>query len=120
MRIIIIALSTILFACNEGFNSAPDPPDTPETVIIRIDVIPNPVQVGDTVTFIGIIEDSLKKSFNYVWSTPLNPSSVKTANNIYKVLVDMGQGDYSGTLIVDDTTKTNLSPTKNFNFRVIQ
>ena len=52
------------FACCSG----PDPDQPFQTRILEVRVQPNPVAVGDTVTFTCIIEDSLDERFKFSWN----------------------------------------------------
>jgi hypothetical protein len=42
----------------------------PATEILRVEVEPNPVAVGDTAVFTCVIEDSLESGFRFQWFLP--------------------------------------------------
>jgi hypothetical protein len=56
----------------------------PQTRILRVDVIPNPVVEGDTVTFICVIADSLDERFEFTWSIMTIPPDTTTKEPIYR------------------------------------
>jgi hypothetical protein len=43
-------------------------PDPPATEILRVEVEPNPVAVGDTAVFTCVIEDSLESGLIFKWN----------------------------------------------------
>ena len=112
--------SLLSISCNDGFNSAPDPPDPPEAVIIRVDVSPNPVKIGETVTFVCVIEDSSNTNLKYIWRSSLESGSIETLSNKYSVIVNIEAGDYTAYVRANDTTQSLHSPSMNFNFQVIK
>ncbi len=58
----------ILAGCDSSFpDSGPDEPPMYVTDILGVDMTPDPVVVGDTVTFTAIIRDSLKSGFTFRW-----------------------------------------------------
>jgi len=68
-----------LTACDQA---APHPP---VTSIVRVEVEPNPVTVGDTATFTCVITDSLDSGFKYLWDIEGdNRASFATQENQFK------------------------------------
>ncbi len=70
MNRICFAVGLLLFAgCELPFSdSAPPKEIPPQTEILRIDVDPNPVALGDTTRVTVVIRDSLDTRFKYSWS----------------------------------------------------
>ena len=63
------ALALLHVGCNAIPENEPPDPDPPaQTEIVRIEVVPNPVAVGDTALFRVVIEDSLDERFEYRWT----------------------------------------------------
>lgn len=120
-KLIIGALCICLFtSCGDLFPSGKDDPLVVDAEILRIDVEPNPVQVGDTVTFICVLEDSLADDLRFKWHTPNNQRTVTTKVNQYSFEVELGEGEYFGSVSVDDTLQDGITPNKSFNFQVIE
>lgn len=61
---LLLTFCIALISCDS--NQFYDP--YPQTRILRVDIIPNPVAEGDTVTFICVIADSLDDRFEFTWS----------------------------------------------------
>lgn len=64
-----LAAALLIIAAFAACDSNPTDPDQypRQTRILRVDVIPNPVAEGDTVTFICVIADSLDERFEFTW-----------------------------------------------------
>jgi hypothetical protein len=63
-----IASALLICAVVAGCDSNLDFEPYPQTRILRVDVNPNPVVEGDTVTFTCVIADSLDERFQFTWS----------------------------------------------------
>jgi hypothetical protein len=64
-----------------------------------VEVEPNPVAVGDTVTFITVIEDSLETGFQYTWVPPGRNDFSRTDTNQFRWPASVKPGSY--TLLVE-------------------
>ncbi len=79
-RIWILYLSVGLVAGCFVENFEPTDPGTtpPDVQIIDVEINPNPATVGDTATFVVIIDDSLRTDLEYSWSFPGRDTRVYT------------------------------------------
>ena len=118
-KMLWIAVCVIMFtSCGDIFPSGKDDPRVVDAEILRIDVEPNPVKVGDTVTFTCVLKDSLAENLLFVWGIPGIRNSIPTTANKYSFMVDLEPGNYSGSVTVRDTTQSGVSPTKFFEITI--
>jgi len=61
----VFTATFLLAGCDGGTGEFP-----PATEILRVEVEPNPVAVGDTAVFTCVIEDSLESGFRFQWFLP--------------------------------------------------
>ena len=120
-KLIIGVLCLCLFtSCGDLFPSGKDDPLIIDAEILRIDVEPNPVQSGDTITLTCVLEDSLAENLLFVWGIPDNRNSIPTSVNEYSFVVDLAPGEYGGRVTVRDTTQSGVSPTEFFQITVVE
>lgn len=81
-----LAAALLMIAALTACDSNPTDPDQypRQTRILRVDVIPNPVAEGDTVTFICVIADSLDERFEFTWSATSMLSDTTTQGPVFK------------------------------------
>lgn len=112
---------TVLAATLQQCVTTPEPVTPMQTRILRVEVEPNPVAVGDTVIFTCIIEDSLDGRFKFSWSFAGN-SFEDTTTFEHKVywLAQGEPGKYDNFVRVDNGSQDSLSPGKTFTVTVVE
>lgn len=81
---LIIALPLVSWIALSSCDSNLDFEPYPQTRIFRVDIHPNPVVEGDTVTFTCVIADSLDERFEFTWSIMTIPPDTTTKDPIYR------------------------------------
>jgi len=120
-KLLLGILCICLYAsCGDLFPSGKDDPLVVDAEILRVDIEPNPVQIGDTVTLTCVLEDSLADDLRFKWHTPNNQRTVTTKVNQYSFEVELEEGEYFGSVSVDDTLQDGVTPNKSFEFQVIE
>ena len=66
-----LALLLLVAGCDAIEREPPDLPPPVQTEVLRVEVIPELVAVGDTALFRVVIEDSLDTRFEYRWTKAL-------------------------------------------------
>ena len=89
--------------CDFSEREPPDPDPPVQTELLRIEVVPEPVAVGDTALFRAVIEDSLDERFTYGW--------IISAGNFE------GVSDRFGTITTDTNSVRWVAPTKPGTYR---
>jgi hypothetical protein len=76
-------------------------PDPSATEILRVEIEPNPVAVGDTTVFTCVVEDSLNPNLRYEWNLDEGPIPFPTTDtNQYRWKVSSDTGSYSHSVSV--------------------
>jgi hypothetical protein len=71
-------------------------PDPPATEILRVEVEPNPVAVGDTAVFTCVVKDSMDPDLQYQWELEDGPIPYPTTDtNQYRWEVPSDTGSYT-------------------------
>jgi len=91
----------------------------PATEILRVEVEPNPVAVGDTAVLTCVIEDSLESGFIFVWMVDLRDTDTTTANQ-YKWTAPPDTGTYVSQVRVNKPNAEVSSVQKSFEVKVIE
>lgn len=103
--------------CGESSNYTP--PEY-QTRIIRVDIEPNPVVAGDSVTFTCIIRDSLNPDFYYRWKVDPNDSVFPiSATNTYSIKSTDSTGTYTGVVYASNDDSSKEEPVRYFDYEVI-
>ena len=92
-----LALFALLLAsgCDIGGGGEYFPP---ATEILRVEVEPNPVLAGETVTFTCVIADSTEEGFRFGWN--VEDSFVTTDTNQYQWTAPTEPGTYTHQVVV--------------------
>lgn len=123
--IAIIATSCLdmsgMFDSDED-NYPPSPPIENNTEILRVDIEPNPVVVGDSVQFTCIIKDSLDPAFKFQWHImPSDTHWEETQENIFKVKAPNETGTYDGMVEVYNYDEPEKGvPFESFTYEVVE
>lgn len=92
-----------------------------ETEILRVQIDPNPVVAGETVTFRCIIKDSLDTSFYYLWIVNKDSSNqIRTEDNTYKIEAPGIPGNYVGNVYVSNDSPNHSAVSGDFTYEVIK
>jgi hypothetical protein len=90
----------------------------PQTRILRVDVLPNPVIVGDTVTFKCVIADSLDERFEFKWFIDGESGPIVTSDPILKWKAELPSGDYIFSVRADNGESERRSVGTSFNVQI--
>jgi len=91
-----------------------------QTRILRVEVEPNPVMVGDTATFTCIIEDSLDERFRFAWNFGFNSAKdTVTEKNWAKWKAPDTVRTFNHTVNVSNGSQDSLPASRSFNISVV-
>jgi len=90
-RPFLLFIALLLLTGCESFGGDEYRPDVTE--ILRVEVEPNPVAAGDTVTFTCVVTDSLRQDFKFLWSLPGIDTAV-TDTSQYRWAAPSEPGDF--------------------------
>ena len=79
----LLNATLLLGGCDSG---KPDPIHR-QTEILRVEVEPSPVPVGDTATFTGVIEDSTDERFEFTWTIEGEGQTITEDNTLRGLLM---------------------------------
>jgi hypothetical protein len=99
--------------------SEPEDPVANQTRILRVEVEPNPVAVGDTATFTCIIEDSTDERFRFRWHIEGEPTITTDVNRL-QWIADVDPGVYQNGVRADNGSEDSLSVSKGFPVEVVE
>jgi hypothetical protein len=119
MRICI--LLTLCIAATGCYETHPDR-DRPVgfvTEILRVEAVPNPVIVGDTLRLKCVIKDSLKSGFEYSWFV-VGMGRIKTDVPTLSLKVNQAPGKYTFSVLVLGRNPDHFDPTLHFEITVIE
>lgn len=94
-----------------------------QTAIREVKIEPNPIAVGDSVTFTCIIRDSLDTSFHFLWrpNTQITyEPDIRTETNFLKTTVYHLPGTYTGKVTADNDDPVLRPRTATFSYEVIE
>jgi hypothetical protein len=118
MRICLLLILSI--AATGCYETHPDK-DRPVgfvTEILRVEAVPNPVAVGDTLRLKCVIKDSLKAGFEYAWGIQGRYINTDTPN--LTLQIDLAPGDYQFSVTVFGKDNRFFDPTKRFYITIVQ
>jgi hypothetical protein len=110
----LFTATLLLGGCDSG---KPDPIFR-QTEILRVEVEPSPVPVGDTATFTCVIEDSTDERFEFRWFLDA-PTRVTDTNQINWV-AEVDTGEYRFRVEVDNGSEDSVSVNRGFTIEVIE
>lgn len=90
-----------------------------QTEILRVEVAPNPVPVGDTATFTCVIEDSTDKRFEFTWTIEGEGQTI-TEDNTLQWVANVETGSYSSLVGADNGSEDSLSVSEDFTVEVVE
>ena len=109
--------------CTSGFDPTPDS-DPTAPPIKEVIINPGIVNVGDTIEFKVILEDTLARNIKYRWNLFLGGGGF---NQGYITVVphlawiaEISPGDYTGRVSVTDSTTAGPIRQEDFSFTVIE
>jgi hypothetical protein len=116
-----LTATLLLTGCDlEGIGGTnPGPGPELQTQILRVEVDPNPVAVGDTVVFTCVIADSTDERFEFKWLVSAG-DVVKTPTKDRTALwiAPDDPGEYRHTVTADNDTD-GASPSRSFTVTVV-
>ena len=93
--------------------------DKPQTRILRVEVEPEPVAVGDTVRFTCVIADSLDERFSFSWSFGAGePNGAVEEDSTVQWYAPNQPGRYTHSVTVNNGTR-DVPPSKQFVVTVV-
>jgi len=104
----------LLGGCDSG---KPDPIFR-QTEIIRVEVEPSPVPVGDTATFTCVIEDSIDERFEFRWFLDA-PTRVTDTNQIFWV-AEIDTGEHRFTVEAGNGSEERRPTSERFTVEVVE
>ncbi len=122
---LLLLLATTTSCLPDTWEDPPDPEPTYWTEIIRVDVTPDTVAIGDTLTLKVVFKDSLNANTEFRWRfgnaeiITTKSSSLKYYINpaIYQVPDGFQIWDWSGSIkLIDAKRKTVFNPESPFQF----
>jgi hypothetical protein len=99
--------------------SEPEDPVANQTRILRVEVEPNPVAVGDTATFTCIIEDSTDERFRFRWHIEGEPTITTDVDRL-RWIADVEPRVYQNGVRADNGSEDSLSVSKGFSVEVVE
>jgi len=114
----MILLVTFSTTCDLSTGGGLDrPPEGPK--ILRVEVSPEYITVGDTVTVRCVIEEKTDINYIYYWfvKPPSNPYNASTPSNVFE-LTPSSKGEYSITIRVMGLNPNTLETITTINFHV--
>lgn len=118
LRICILLILSI--AATGCYETHPDK-DRPVgfvTEILRVEAVPNPVAVGDTLRLKCVIKDSLKAGFEYTWIKGWG-GNVQTDVPTLSLVVNQAPGRYTFSVLVIGKNPAHFDPIRQFEITVI-
>jgi hypothetical protein len=100
----------------EVSSAVENPP--PLTQILRVDVIPNPVAAGDSLTLRCVTIDSLATGYTFAWRLP-GGVRIDTTVPVLRIKAPNEPGAYGYTVTVRNNLPNVLFPGRNFFVEVI-
>ncbi len=88
------------------------------TEILRVEAVPNPVAVGDTLRLKCVIKDSLKAGFEYSWYI-VGLGRIKTNVPTLALKANQEPGKYNFSVTVFGKNPAHFDPTKQFEITII-
>lgn len=110
----LLTATLLLGGCDSG---KPDP-ILRQTEILRVEVEPNPVSIGDTATFTCVIEDSTDERFEFRWFLDA-PTRVTDTNQINWV-AEVDTGKHRFTVEADNGSTEKRPASSRFTVEVIE
>jgi len=131
---ILLVLCGLIFTgmgCELPYGDSEPPEEIPpQTEILRIDVDPNPVALGDTTRVTVVIRDSLDTRFRYTWhpgpwfrvvGAPLGQPPVTDTNRVLLAVITEITGIHRIGVSVDNGTfPEGQSVSKSFEIEVVE
>ncbi|PSQ66607.1 MAG: hypothetical protein BRD32_02230 [Bacteroidetes bacterium QH_2_64_74] len=111
----LLTATLLLVGCDSG---KPDPIFR-QTEILRVEVEPSPVPIGDTATFTCVIEDSTDEQFEFTWTIEGEGQTV-TEGNTLQWIANVETGTYSGLVRADNGSEDSLSVSEDFTVEVVE
>lgn len=114
----MILLVTFSTTCDLSTGGGLDrPPEGPK--ILRVEISPEYITVGDTVTVRCEIEEKIDINYIYSWYVypPSNPYNASTPSNVFE-LIPSSKGEYSITIGVKGLNPTTLKTISTIKFIV--
>lgn len=112
----LVAKMTIAVLLLGGCDSGKPDPILRQTEILRVEVEPNLVPVGDTATFTCVIEDSTDERFEFRWFLDA-PTRVTDTNQINWV-AEVDTGEHRFRVEVDNGSEDSVSVNRGFTVEV--
>jgi len=110
----LLIVAFLLGGCDSG---KPDPIFR-QTEILRVEVKPNPIPVGDTATFTCVIKDSTDERFEFRWFLDA-PTKVTDTNQINWV-AEVDTGTHRFTVEADNGSAERRPASSRFTVEVIE
>jgi len=111
----LLTSTLLLGGCDSG---KPDPIFR-QTEILRVEVEPNPVSVGDTATFTCVIKDSTDDRFEFTWTIEGEGQTI-TEDNTLQWVANVETGSYSSLVRADNGSEDSLSVSEDFTVEVVE
>jgi hypothetical protein len=118
-RLNYFLLSSAVFAALgcDGFEPEPAPPVN-ATTILSLDVIPNPVVSGDSLTFRAVVADSLRDDLLFSWFIAGRPF-FQTRTSVHRTVATEAPGVYNVSVHVDRDGSGFVRVNANLDFQVL-
>jgi len=115
----LVATMTIAVLLLGGCDSGKPDPILRQTEILRVEVEPSPVPVGDTATFTCVIEDSTDERFEFTWTIEGEGQTI-TEDNTLQWAANVETGSYSSLVRADNGSEDSLSVSEDFTVEVVE
>lgn len=110
----LLTATLLLVGCDSG---KPDPIFR-QTEILRVEVEPSPVPIGDTATFTCVIEDSTDERFEFRWFLDA-PTRVTDTTQINWV-AEVDTGEHRFRVEADNGSQDSMSVNRGFTVEVVE
>ena len=118
MKTLAIFMLLLLSGCSWVI-SDDDPPVEFVTEILEVKVSPNPVKLGEMVTFTCVVKDSTDPNLEFNWAVSGYQGVMKTLENTITVEART-LGANGGSIVIFDTDGDDNSVTTTFEYQVIE
>lgn len=114
---LFLSIATLGSLGCDGFEPGAPPP-TNATTILSLEVVPNPVVSGDSLTFRTVVADSLRDDLLFSWFIAARPF-LQTRTSVHRTVATESPGVYNVSVHVDRDGSGFVRVNANLDFQVL-
>jgi len=119
MKTLAFLLLLLFTNCSWVINEE-EPPVEFVTEILEVKVSPNPVKLGEMVTFTCIVKDSTNANLEFIWFLSGYQNSIRTRDNHITIEARVLGKNSDTLLITSDSLGSKTNVTANFEYSVVE